>query len=74
MCRRAGMLAVVALLATGQLIAQQNRVDAVTPMAPDLAAYGPMPVGVRTITATDRGRVDVLSTKHGGPAAEYVRR
>jgi len=73
MTRRAGILAVFALLATGQLIAQQNRIDAVTPMAPDLAAYGPLAVGVRTITATDRNRVDVLSTEEGGPTARYDR-
>lgn len=73
MNRRAGILAILVLAAIGQLIAQGNRVDAVTPMAPDLAAYGPMAVGVRTITATDRGRVDVLSTKEGGPIARYDR-
>jgi len=73
MFRRAGLLAVFALLATGQLIAQQNRVDGVTPMAPDLAAYGPLAVGVRTITATDRNRVDVLSTEDGGPVARCDR-
>jgi len=73
MFRRAGILAVVALFAAGQLTAQQNRVDAVTPMAPELAAYGPMAVGVRTIAATDRGRVDVLGTKEGGPVARYDR-
>ena len=73
MTRRSGLLAVFAILATGQLIAQQNRIDAVTPMAPDLAAYGPLAVGVRTITATDRNRVDVLSTEEGGPTARYDR-
>ena len=73
MTRRAGILAVLALFGTSQLNAQQNRIDAVTPMAPDLAAYGPLPVGVRTITATDHHRVDVLDTKEGGPVARYNR-
>jgi predicted dienelactone hydrolase len=73
MMRRAGILAVVVLLGTGQIIAQQNRVDAVTPMAPDLAAYGPLAAGVRTITATNRNRVDVLSTEEGKPTARYDR-
>ena len=73
MFRRAGMLAVFALFAAGQLTAQQNRVDVVTPMAPELAAYGPLAAGVRAITATDRGRADVLSTKEGGPVARYDR-
>ncbi len=73
MIRRAGMLVVLVLLGSSQLIAQHNRVDTVTPMAPDLAAYGPIAVGVRTITATDRNRVDVLSTEEGKPTARYDR-
>jgi predicted dienelactone hydrolase len=74
MTRRAAIPAVLVLLGTCQIIAQHNRVDAVTPMAPDLASYGPLPVGVRTITATDVNRVDVLNTKEGGPVARYDRR
>jgi predicted dienelactone hydrolase len=73
MTRYTGIVAVLFLAWAGQLVAQQNRVDAVTPMAPELAAYGPLPVGVRTITATDRNRVDVLNTKEGGPIARYDR-
>lgn len=73
MIRRAAILGVLLLAAAGHLIAQQNRVDLVTPMAPELAAYGPLPLGVRTIAATDRGRVDVLTTKEGGPVARYDR-
>jgi predicted dienelactone hydrolase len=42
-------------------------------MAPELAAYGPRAIGVRTLTATDRNRVDVLGTKEGGPTARYDR-
>jgi len=73
MIRRAGILAALVLLGSSQLVAQHNRVDTVTPMAPDLAAYGPIAVGVRTITATDRNRVDVLGTEEGGPIARYDR-
>jgi len=73
MIRQAGILVVLLLFGAGRLVAQQNRVDAVTPMAPDLAAYGPLSVGVRTITATDRNRVDVVNTKEGGPVARYDR-
>jgi predicted dienelactone hydrolase len=67
------ILAVFACLAAGTAVAQQNRVDAVTPMAPELAAHGPLAVGVRTITAADRNRVDVLNTKEGGPVARHDR-
>jgi predicted dienelactone hydrolase len=44
----------------------QNRVDVVTPLAPDLAAYGPLPVGVRTLQVTDTNRPDILNMKEGG--------
>lgn len=57
------LVLVLAALVSGQ----ENRVDRVTPMAPELAAYGSQPVGVRTITMTDRQRADVLNTKPGGP-------
>jgi predicted dienelactone hydrolase len=60
------------LLATAGIVAQ-NRIDVVTPAAPELAAFGPHAIGVRTIEATDRNRPDVLNTKEGGPTARYDR-
>ena len=65
----AATLALVAVDVAGQ----QNRIDVVTPLAPELAAYGTMPVGVRTLTVTDRDRVDVISTQDGSPNARYDR-
>ena len=53
--------------------AQQNRIDVVTPLAPELAAYGKYDIGVRTIQATDRNRPDVLNTGKERPAARYDR-
>ena len=50
-----------------------NRIDIVTPAAPELAAFGPHDIGVRTITITDKNRPDVLNTKEGGPIARYDR-
>jgi predicted dienelactone hydrolase len=64
---------VLALLATVSVIAQQNRVDIVTPSAPELAGYGPHAIGVRTIQVTDKNRPDILNTKEGGPTARYDR-
>src|SRR5688572_17169959 len=52
---------------------QQNRIDIVTPAAPELATFGAHAVGVRTITATDRNRADILQTKEGAPTARYDR-
>ena len=53
--------------------AQQNRIDVVTPLAPELAAYGKYDIGVRTFQATDRNRPDVLNTREGEAAARYDR-
>lgn len=44
-----------------------NRIDVVTPLAPELAAYGAHAVGVRTITVTGRNRPDIVRTKPGEP-------
>ena len=50
-----------------------NRIDTVTPTAPELAAYGPLDIGVRTIQVTDRNRPDILNIKEGGPIVRYDR-
>ena len=62
-----------AIVATVGVVAQQNRVDTVTPNAPELAAYGTYDIGVRTIQITDKNRPDILNTKEGGPVARYDR-
>lgn len=66
-------LAVVVLVFAASASAQPTRIDIVTPTAPELAAYGPLPVGVRTVSAVDRDRPDVLRTKDGEPTARYDR-
>jgi predicted dienelactone hydrolase len=63
--------AVTALTLT--VSAQNNRIDVVTPFAPELASYGAHNIGVRTIQVTDRNRIDILNTKDGGPPARYDR-
>lgn len=63
----------LALLITAPLFAQQNRIDIVTPSAPELASFGAHAIGVRTLTATDKNRPDILNTKEGGPTARYDR-
>jgi len=61
------------VVAVGVVAAQQNRIDVVTPSAPELAAYGPNEIGVRTIQVTDRNRPDILNTKEGAPTVRYDR-
>jgi len=50
-----------------------HRIDVVTPMAPELATFGPYPIGVRTITVTDRNRRDVLRMTAADTTARYAR-
>ena len=58
----------------GSVTAQRvNQVDLVRPDAPELAAFGPHDIGVRTVSYTDTGRIDILSTQQGGETAYYDR-
>lgn len=73
MRRRVFAIAALCLSLVTAAAAQTNRIDVISPLAPELAAYGAYAIGVRTIQATDRGRIDILNTKEGGPAALYDR-
>ena len=64
---------VVTCLAVVPLAAQNNRIDVVTPSAPELAAFGPHAIGVRTLKAVDPNRPDILRTMPGRPTARYDR-
>ena len=64
---------VIAVAVSAALHAQNNRIDTVSPSAPELAPYGPLAIGVRTIEVTDHNRPDILNTKEGGPTARYDR-
>lgn len=57
-------LAVAAMLVsgvTGQAAMAENRIDTIRPDAPALAAHGDFDVGVRTLTLSDPGRIDILN-------------
>ena len=73
MQRRMPIAVFILILATALVAAQQNRIDTVTPSAPELAAYGALPIGVRTIQLIDKGRPDILNIKEGGPVVRYDR-
>ncbi len=55
------------------VVARQNRIDVVTPSAPELASFGPHAIGVRTLPLVDPNRPDILRTTDGGPTARYDR-
>src|SRR5476651_1917301 len=73
MLRRAIVVGFALVALAGGAFAQQNRIDTVTPSAPELASYGKYAIGVRTLQATDKNRPDILNTKEGGPTARYDR-
>jgi predicted dienelactone hydrolase len=73
MRHRVLILAFGVIAFAGSARAQSNRIDTVTPSAPELAGYGQYAIGVRTLQATDRNRPDILNTKEGGPTARYDR-
>lgn len=70
---RRWLLALVLVIPAFDADAQQNRIDTVTPFAPELASYGRYDIGVRTLQAADRNRADILNTKDGAPTARYDR-
>lgn len=53
--------------------AQSNRIDIIRHDAPELASYGDLNIGVRTIVVTDNNRPDILMTKQGEATAYYDR-
>ena len=71
--RLPALVAAVFVAASSVASAQSNRIDIVTPSAPELASYGPLAIGVRTLQVTDRNRPDILNTKEGGATARYDR-
>ena len=61
------------LLLTTAVSTQSNRIDQITPSAPELAAPGAFGIGVRTIHAVARNRPDIVHTKAGAPPPRYDR-
>ena len=64
--------AAASLLATPLMA--ENRIDMQRPDAPELAAPGDHVIGVRTMTFTDPGRVDVVNAKPEGELPTYDRK
>jgi predicted dienelactone hydrolase len=73
MARRILGVVLVAMSVAGTALAQNNRIDVIAPMAPELAAYGAYGIGVRTLQVIDRNRPDILNTRQGGGTVRYDR-
>ncbi len=63
----------LASLVAGQLWAQENRIDIVRADAPELAQFGNLDIGVRTLEVVARDRVDVVDTERGSENIIYDR-
>jgi predicted dienelactone hydrolase len=70
--KRAFLVLLLTSVASG-VSAQANRIDIVRPDAPELAAFGALDIGVRTLVVTDPGRPDVLHARAGEPVSTYDR-
>jgi predicted dienelactone hydrolase len=53
--------------------ASQNRIDIIRPDAPELAAHGDLPIGVRTVEVTNADQIDVANTTANGEPPRYDR-
>jgi predicted dienelactone hydrolase len=52
----------------------ENRIDIIRPDAPELAAHGDLPIGVRTVEVTNADQIDVANTTAGGEPPRYERK
>ena len=68
------LLGMLAAVAATSVFAQQNQIDVVRHDAPELAYYGDLNVGVRTLTFSNPQQADVASASGGTETALYERR
>ena len=73
MTKTRALALVIFTMLTQAAAAQTNRVDTVSPVAPELAKYGRYAIGVRTLSAIDRNRIDIVHTREGGPVVRADR-
>lgn len=66
-------VAIFGLLLQGAAMAETNRIDQIRPDAPELAAHGEAPIGVRTLTVTNPGQIDILKVEADKPLPRYDR-
>lgn len=67
---RTPVLALASFAMISTMAFADNRIDTQLPNAPALAAYGPYPVGVRTVDAVNPNQVDILAIDPEAPKPE----
>ena len=74
MIKNAIVTGLTALLAvSGAVQAQDNRIDTIRSDAPELAPYGKLNVGVKTLNLVNPGQQDIVKFKAGQPMPIYDR-
>lgn len=68
----AGLLSAL-LVVCGAALAQDNRIDTIRSDAPELAQYGKLTPGVRTLKLVNPNQLDMLKAKAGEPTPSYDR-
>ncbi|MEM7289299.1 MAG: dienelactone hydrolase, partial [Pseudomonadota bacterium] len=66
------LLALVGLFLKANLVAAENRIDTQLPGAPELAAYGTLPVGVRTVELVNPGQINILKIDPAKPKPDTL--
>ncbi len=66
-------VAIFGVLLSGTAVAETNRIDRIRPDAPELAAHGEAAIGVRTLTVTNPGQIDILKVEEDKPLPRYDR-
>ncbi len=66
-------LAMMVVAGSGLAVAQENRIDLIRPDAPELAAYGDLAIGVRTIELSNPDQIDILRVEAGKEPPTYDR-
>lgn len=57
----------------GNSMAQENRIDQVRPDAPELAPYGDLEIGVRTLDLVNKDQIDIVKVEPGKELPRYDR-
>lgn len=65
--RHFALTTVMIAVAAATPLAAENRIDGQSPDAPALAAYGPMPVGVRQLQFVNKDQVNILALSNALP-------
>ena len=55
-------IGLAACLVTASSALAENRIDRIRPDAPELADYGPLPIGVQTLDLVNPGQIDIVNT------------